>query len=167
MITFREKEKRLYRSLDFYYWGYYLLLSVHFLDDWAFDHPKYIHYYENRDINEIYLSYYKTLMQCIETGCYNIVAHFDLPKKFRYQPTETIVEEDQAIQLCKKFDMVVEVNTAGYRKPIGEAYPSEKILRKCFQAQVPLCLGSDAHRPYEVGKNLNRLWIYQKSGYTH
>ncbi len=161
------KEKEALSVVDFYNWDY-LLLSVHFLDDWAFVHPKYIHYYENRDINEIYRSYYKTLMQGIETGCYNIVAHFDLPKKFRYQPTETIVEEDQAIQLCKKFDMVVEVNTAGYRKPIGEAYPSEKILRKCFQAQVPLCLGSDAHRPYEVGKEFeSALDLIKKVGYTH
>lgn len=63
--------------------------------------------------------------------------------------------------------MAIELNTAGYRKPIGEAYPSEDILRKCFQAQIPICLGSDAHRPDEVGKNFKTaLDLLKKVGYT-
>lgn len=161
------KEKEALSVVDFYEWDY-LLLSVHFLGDWAFDHPKYIHCYENRDINEIYRSYYKILMQGIGTGCYDIIAHFDLPKKFRFRPTTTIEEEDQAIEMCKKADMAIEVNTAGYRKPIGEAYPSENILKKCFQAQIPICLGSDAHHPNEVGKEFKTaLDLVNKVGYTH
>ena len=99
MITFR-KRKEGFIGRRFHNWDY-LLLSVHFLDDWAFDHPKYIHYYENRDINEIYRSYYKTLMQGIETGCYNIVAHFDLPKNFAINQLRLLLKKIKLFSCVK------------------------------------------------------------------
>ena len=36
----------------------YLIGSVHFIDNWAFDHPKYIHQFENSDIDNLYKKYF-------------------------------------------------------------------------------------------------------------
>ncbi len=161
------KEQEALPIIHRYNWDY-LLLSVHFLGDWPFDHPQYIHFYEEKNINDIYRLYYKTLIQGIETGWFDIIAHFDLPKKFRFQPTEPIQVEDEAIDFCQKHGMAIEMNTSGYRKPIGEAYPSLSILKKCFQAGIPICLGSDAHRPDEVAKDFDRaLVVLKEAGYTH
>ncbi len=47
--------------------------------------------------------------------------------------------------------MAVEISTAGLRKPVGEIYPAPAFLEMCLEANVPLALSSDAHRPEDVG----------------
>jgi len=43
------------------------------------------------------------------------------------------------------------VNTAGWRKPVGELYPAPRILERARELGIPVVLGSDAHAPGEVG----------------
>jgi histidinol-phosphatase (PHP family) len=45
----------------------------------------------------------------------------------------------------------LDYNTAGERKPVGEAYPSPALLDAAAARGIPLVLGSDAHAPAEVG----------------
>ena len=47
--------------------------------------------------------------------------------------------------------MAVEVSTAGLRKPAAEIYPAPAFLEMCVEADVPVALSSDAHRPEDVG----------------
>jgi histidinol-phosphatase (PHP family) len=51
--------------------------------------------------------------------------------------------------------VAVEVNTAGLRKPCQELYPAQELLDELFAAGVPVTVGSDAHRPSEVGAGWN------------
>ncbi len=159
------KEDDLLPIIQIHSWDY-LLLSVHYLDGWAFDHPKYISRYQEENINEIYRRYYRTLKAGVETGFFDIVAHFDLPKKFGFVPTEPIEEEEEVLQACQKKDMVLEVNTAGFYKPIGEAYPSFPILQKAQSIGLKICLGSDAHKPLSVGQSFDQaLNMIRKAGF--
>ncbi|MCX7668059.1 MAG: histidinol-phosphatase HisJ, partial [Atribacterota bacterium] len=149
-----DKEKAMRAITDFYSWDY-LLLSVHYLNGWPFDHPKYIGRYQEEDINKVYRRYYQILKMGVETGIFDVVAHFDLPKKFGFLATETIEEIEDVLQSCREHDMVLEINTAGFYKPIGEAYPSFAILERASKLGLQLCLGSDAHRPCEVGRSFD------------
>jgi histidinol-phosphatase (PHP family) len=45
----------------------------------------------------------------------------------------------------------VEVNTSGLDHPVGEIYPSQRLLVACRKKGIPVTLGSDAHRPESVG----------------
>lgn len=47
--------------------------------------------------------------------------------------------------------MAMEINTSGLRRPCKELYPQRRILEIAFDLGVPITLGSDAHRPEEVG----------------
>ncbi|MEN3185458.1 MAG: histidinol-phosphatase HisJ [Atribacterota bacterium] len=149
-----DKEKELDAVVHFYSWDY-LLLSVHYLDGWPFDHPKYIGRYQEENINEVYRRYYRTLKMGVETGIFDVVAHFDLPKKFGFLATEAITEVEEVLQSCQEHDMVLEINTAGFYKPVGEMYPSFAILKRANEIGLQLCLGSDAHRPHEVGRSFH------------
>jgi histidinol-phosphatase (PHP family) len=46
--------------------------------------------------------------------------------------------------------MAAELSSAGYRKPVAEAYPSPPLLERFVRHGVPLTTASDAHRLADV-----------------
>ena len=61
--------------------------------------------------------------------------------------------------------MVIEINSAGLRKPVQEMYPCRQIIEKMFQLGLPVTMGSDAHHPDQVAEGdvykrqiLSRAW---------
>jgi len=50
---------------------------------------------------------------------------------------------------------VLEISSAGLRKPVGEVYPHRRIVKKAAAMGIPFCFGSDAHAPVEVGYAMN------------
>ncbi|MFW9930709.1 MAG: histidinol-phosphatase HisJ [Candidatus Thorarchaeota archaeon] len=145
----------------------YILGSVHILlrkgNLFAFDDSRFLKdylLYEN--INEIYIEYYDTIQNMINSPyfSFDIVSHFDLPKKFNKRPEDPKLVadyEDMTLELIKKKDLAVEINTSGLRKKVGEQYPSNEIIKKLYDLDIPILLGSDAHHPDEVGYNFNEM----------
>ena len=85
-------------------------------------------------------------------GLFDVLAHFDLPKKFGFLPEEDISDlVGETLDLVKERDLAIEVSSAGLRKPVGEIYPSAVILREMKKRGIPIVLSSDAHDPSEVG----------------
>jgi histidinol-phosphatase (PHP family) len=62
----------------------------------------------------------------------------------------------ETFKVVKQYDIAVEINTSGLRKPVKEMYPSENILSILSEYKIPLTLGSDAHTPTDVGKDFDR-----------
>jgi histidinol-phosphatase (PHP family) len=64
--------------------------------------------------------------------------------------------------------MGIEINTSGLNKPVGEIYPSSLIVSMAFERDIPICFGSDSHRPEDVGCGFDlALELARKNGYTH
>ncbi len=130
----------------------YIIGSSHFLGDWIVDHPDYVNEYDKRDIDEIYSGYYKIVEELIVSRHFDILGHFDLVKKFGHRPKknfDTIIEHIS--KLLGKFNLAVEINTAGLRNPVREIYPSVRIIKTLYNNNVPITLGSDAHAPDDIG----------------
>jgi len=146
----------------------YIIGSVHFIDDWAFDDPAFRDYWKKYDVNEVYLKYYALLKQSAQTGFFQIMGHCDLPKKFGARPTIDLTDEIKATaKIFKETGVAVEINTAGLHKPIAEMYPSLDCLKIYFQAGVPLTFGSDAHHPQFVGSDFDKaVDLAQLAGYS-
>ena len=133
----------------------YLIGSVHEIDDFLFDHPDYIDVYKEWDNDKLYAAYFQRLEDLINCGSYDIIGHFDLIKVFGCRPKRSIMPAvTDLLGLVKKKDLVVEVNTSGRYKPVGEKYPSDAILGLCRDFDIPITLGSDAHVPANVGRDL-------------
>lgn len=133
----------------------YLIGSVHEIDGFLFDHPDYIDVYKEWDNDQLYAAYFEQLEDLIRCGCYDIVGHFDLIKVFGTRPKKSILPAvTDLLQLIKEKDLVVEVNTSGKYKPVNEKYPSDDILSLCRSLDIPITLGSDAHMPSHVGRDL-------------
>ena len=146
----------------------YLIGSVHFLDGWGFDNPEFIGNYEEQDIDEIWQKYFDTIKEMAQSKAFDIVGHFDLIKVFKFMPNKNILDMAQeALIAIKKADMTLELNVAGYRKPIKEAYPSQELLSEAFRLNIDICFGSDAHKPEQVGLYNDEIISLAKSvGYT-
>ena len=61
---FPGQEETLRRILEQYPWDY-VYGSIHFIGDWGFDDPKYVHRYADWDIDELYRHYFD-----LQRGCY-------------------------------------------------------------------------------------------------
>lgn len=130
----------------------YLIGSVHFLDDWGFDNPEFIGKYKSQNINDIWQNYFTTIEAMAHARAFDIVGHLDLIKVFKFLPDKPILTIAQdALHAIKENDLVVEINMAGYRKPIKEPYPSYELLQEIKKLNIPITFGSDAHKPQQVG----------------
>ncbi len=147
----------------------YVYGSVHVIGDWRFDDSRvYPIGYEERDADEAYAQYFSLIRQSARCGLFDILGHMDLIKKFNYWPKGNIDHLlEKTIEVIASSGVCVEVNTSGLRRPCAQIYPSEKILRLCHHYGVPITLGSDAHRPEEVGLDFNKaVGLLRRVGYT-
>ena len=156
----------------------YILGSVHVLfgkaGTFAFDDGRFLNKYKEYDVNdEIYLEFYDSLQDMIKSSTFelDIVTHFDLPKKFdkRVEDKESVMEKViETLELVKKHDLTVEINTSGLRKEVKEQYPSLDIIKHIYDLDIPILLGSDAHKPIEVAYEFKSITKMLKDiGFTH
>lgn len=148
----------------------YILGSLHVLyseeGPWCFDDSRFLKEFDQyASIDNVYLEYYDLQLKMISDKNldYDIVSHLDLPKKFGKLPKNKEVIQNKVWEVLEKIkerDLVVEINTSGFRKEIREQYPSEDIIRKMYQLDIPILLGSDAHKPKEVAYRFD--WISEQ-----
>lgn len=144
-----------------------VLGSVHFIDDWAFDDPGLMHGYASWRLEDLWERYFHDLIVAAHSGLADVMAHADLVKKFAGAP-ETDVSRLYAAAAAafSECGVAVELNTAGLRKPCAEMYPSYGFLRALRAAAVPVTIGSDAHRPADVGADgESAIALLREAGY--
>lgn len=151
----------------------YLIGSVHFLknksksDMWGFDNPQFIGVYQSKDIDTIWVEYFDAIKAMAKTNLFDIVGHLDLIKVFKFLPKKDIrLIAKEALKEIKKSNMVIELNSAGFRKPIGESYPSQQLLEMAYEMEIDITFSSDAHKIEDVGFMYDELVaMAKKVGY--
>jgi len=135
----------------------YIIGSVHFLNQWNFDFSREVFKKGLSDINDVnivYSNYYHLVREMVVTELFDVVAHLDLPKKFKYYPSKDVGLE-KTLDCIADSGIVLEINTSGNHKPVHEQYPSKNILEKAFKRKIPITFGSDAHDPLHVGRDIS------------
>jgi len=129
-----------------------VLGSVHFLGGWAFDDPNRLDEWGGRDVDQVWEDYTAEWCRAAKSGLFDVMAHPDLPKKFGHHPSGDVDGlYARFADVALTSGVMIEVSTAGLRKPVAELYPAAGLLRAFGEAGVPATLGSDAHSPDEVG----------------
>ncbi|MBU0925009.1 histidinol-phosphatase HisJ [bacterium] len=150
----------------------YLIGSVHFLknksDMWGFDNPEFIGVYKSKDIDTIWAEYFQAIKAMAKTQIFDIAGHLDLIKVFKFLPKKDVrLIASDTLKEIKKSNMVLEINPAGLRKPIGETYPSRQLLELAYEMDINITFGSDAHEIDQVGFKYEEAVILAKEiGYT-
>jgi histidinol-phosphatase (PHP family) len=146
----------------------YVIGSVHFIDNWAFDSPDEKIKWKDKDIDRVYRDYYQLLRKSAESGLFDIMGHVDLVKKFGHRATADMTEEVvKTAKVFKASGVTVEINSSGLRKPVGEIYPSLSVLKIYRAAGVPITFSSDSHEPTDVGRDFDKsLHLAKEAGYS-
>ncbi len=158
--------QQLEQSCDFDY----IIGSVHFIDGWGFDHPDFRHLFEEKDIDQIYGRYFELVQMAVDSGLFDIIGHLDLIKIWGHRPRQNniLFHVKQLLKSIKAAGMIIEINSAGLRKPVGEIYPQQDIIDLIASKQIAVTLGSDAHHPRQVGEGLQEVrGVLINAGFTH
>ena len=136
-----------------------VLGSVHWVaGGWIDDPATASARFAREGVERLYDEYYRLLAKAARTRLFDVLTHFDLPKKHGHRPFSPRLEaEDEAIAAAKEAGCAVEISSAGLRKPVAEAYPEARLLSRIVAAGIPVTFSSDSHAPAEVG------WGYEKT----
>lgn len=140
----------------------FILGSVHFIDYWPFDFDPQLGWPE-RHVDDVYLSYLSLIEQLVQSGICDVLAHLDVVKVFGHRPQKNLEEEWRLLlQSIVQADIAIELSTAGWRKPVGEIYPGEPLLREAALLGIPITIASDAHFPGDVGYRWREAVCYAR-----
>lgn len=108
--------------------------------------------------------YYGVLATAYRTGWFDIAGHLDVIKK--HNANAIFFDESDAwyrdlvmaaLKVIKARGMKMEINTAGINHPVNAPYPSAWIVHEAAAMGIPMVLGSDCHRPSDLGQYFDTI----------
>lgn len=130
-----------------YPWDY-LIGSVHWIGGWAIDASHSLFEFERRGVERAWDQYFDLETELAASGTVDVLAHVDVIKKYGIRPS---VDPDpwyrSVVEAAAATGTAVEVSSQGLRNPADELYPAPDFLARFREADVPITLASDAHRP--------------------
>jgi histidinol-phosphatase (PHP family) len=118
---------------------------------------------------EIFTNYYKQVLELVEAGGFDVLAHLDLPKRYLGKSAGQNPWVDRILAGLVEQDIALEINTSPLRKGLTECSPDYDILQRYRSlGGTRVTVGSDAHRVSDVGKGLSyAAGLLQRAGFTH
>jgi histidinol-phosphatase (PHP family) len=148
------REQAIADAVAAFEWDF-LLGSVHWVAGLAVDWDA-APVWEQLPADEVWDRYVDAVCAAASTGIYDAMAHPDLAKVFGHRPPAGGDHEQRLADGVAAAGVCAEVSSAGYRRQLGELYPSRSLLELLHARQVPVTLGSDAHAPDGVGRDFER-----------
>ena len=114
-----------------------------------------------------YEQYLDLVDMMLDYSCFDVICHLDVVKKFGAQPPAGFFDRmEEILTKIKHKDIVLEINTSGLSHPANAVYPDPAILKSCFEKDIPVTFGSDAHRPEQVGRHFDEaVTLLRNAGY--
>ncbi len=140
----------------------YVIGSVHYMGESTVDSSP--DFYEGKDIDEMYRSYFGLLYQAVESGLFDILGHCDLLRIYNNKPAgdPAYLYRELAGRLARH-DVAFEINTNGRNRPLADFYPDRRFLSFFREAGAPVCVNSDAHYPARIGQYFDEAYAMLKA----
>jgi histidinol-phosphatase (PHP family) len=123
--------------------------------------------WDKRAVEDVWDHYTRALEELAATSSVDVLAHPDLCKVTGRRPAIPDEFYDRMAEAASTAGMAAEVSSAGYRKPIGEAYPAPSLLARFRERGVPITTASDAHELANVAHRTVDLHdLVTAAGYT-
>jgi histidinol-phosphatase (PHP family) len=130
-----------------------MLGSVHWIGTWRFDDlsdPVSMAQWPARAIDAVWDGYVSAIEELADSGTCDVLAHPDLVKVAGHRPEHPEECWDRLTEAAVSSGMAAEMSSAGWRKPVNEAYPAKGLLARLVARGVPLTTASDAHQLADV-----------------
>jgi len=116
-----------------------------------------------------YTHYFDSVLKLVEWGHFDVVAHFDICKKFghlHYGPFKPEKYKTQILKILKAMKskgIGMELNAGSLRKNCHELFPHPTILKWCLEVGIEdFTFGSDAHEIHRAGAYLPEVLAIAK-----
>jgi len=132
-------------------------------------------YFQKRTPKDAAKEYFGEMVEMIEGGGFSILSHMDVPKRMGYQVygkwdiREFEDEVRPVLAACIRQGIIPEINTSALRMSVNQTHPTIEVLHwyKEMGGEL-LSIGSDSHRPDQIGTGLDvALKMAQEAGITH
>ncbi len=137
----------------------FVLASQHKLDD---NTDYYFYDYTDHDVGTTMDAYFDAVLDMVRWGRFHSLAHLTYP--FRYIPADKMPADysrwqdriDAVLRALAEQGLALEINTSGVRQPgCGITHPNLPIVRRFRElGGERITIGADAHRPADVGADL-------------
>jgi histidinol-phosphatase (PHP family) len=151
--------QRVERLIQEHPWDF-VLGSLHWVgDECVFDQA----FFQQNERNS-YLAYFRELEHLVHDGNFDILAHFDVVKRYGYEHYGEFLPEQyeepirRILRKLAERDLALEINTVTLRRSIQQPSPDVNILRWFLEEGGHyVTLGSDAHEPQDIGFDLGPM----------
>lgn len=147
----------------------FLIGSLHFLHGWEFDHPDFVHLWDDKNVDEVYEEYFDEWLRAAQSSVgFDVMGHPDLIKKFGHRPGFDLDKfYRHYAREAAKTGVRIEVNSAGLRYRCQEVYPGPQLLKAFCDAGVPTTISTDSHHVKDVAAGLKEAYrAAREAGYT-
>jgi histidinol-phosphatase (PHP family) len=149
----------------------YVLGAVHCLDRYSIAiESDCALYYRGKSALQVCEAYYSLLAAAVDSNLFDTIAHLDLYKKFAapylgpaIDRTHTGLLEPILAAMAAR-GTGIEINTKNWYKGLPEPSPSRDLLQLCREQGITVVtIGSDCHRPEDLGKGVSRAMDLARS----
>lgn len=163
-------QEATHNLLESYPWDY-SLGSLHWIStEFVLDQS----YFEKPE-DVAYKRYFRELFKMAIQADFDVLAHLDLVKRYgfdiygSYNPRPYEGEIRAVLRALAERDLALEVNAFTLRRLVNQPSPSKEILEWFIEEGGRwVTIGSDAHKPEEVGYGLEQvLDLLQSIGFSH
>ena len=152
-------QKAVQNMLESYPWDY-ILGSLHWVGTESIFGSSFLEKPEEL----AYQGYFQELAEMATQADFDIVAHMDIVKRYgfdiygSYDPRPYEDEIRAVLRVCAERELTLEVNALTLRRSVGQASPSDEILAWFLEeGGTWVTMGSDAHKPEDVGSGLEQV----------
>ena len=146
----------------------FVIGSIHVLQG---DDPYFRDRYDCTD-EEYYREFFKYTLECVKVcaGIFDTMGHLDYVLRYGYHGSEEYSYErfseyiEPVLEILKENETALEINTGAIKYGKDIIHPEEAIVRKYLEkGGRKFTVGSDAHRPQDVGRGFDKASRYLES----
>lgn len=136
----------------------FLLGSIHFVDDFAFDHKA--EHWAGLDVDKVYRRYFEDSISLAKSGLFDGIGHPDAIKLFGHKPSYPLSDYYESLaEELSKGNLYADQNSGVERRCPDTASlgMDRELLRALKKNNVKIITSSDAHCPEDVGYKIKEL----------
>jgi histidinol-phosphatase (PHP family) len=149
--------------------------SVHLIDRMQITtEPEAQNAFAKLSIQQLGDRYYQLLIECAETGLFNVLGHMDVYRRYgeKFYGADIhsiwLSHVKQLAASMKRHHIGFEVNTSPWRRGMEQPMPETLIIKALRKAGIKtVTIGSDAHNPNDVGAGVEKaLSLIKECGFS-
>lgn len=136
----------------------FLLGSIHFVDNFAFDHKA--EHWAGIDVDRIYHRYFEDSISLVKSGLFDGIGHPDTIKLFGHKPSYSLTEYyERLAEALSESNTYADQNSGAARRcpETASLGMDEELLGILKKHHVNIVTSSDAHCPEDVGYKIKEL----------